>query len=123
MYPWGDNAPTDKLCNFGTNVNDTTPVRRYLDGKSPYGLLDIAGNAREWTSSLWGKDTSKSEFGYPYNANDGRENPNAPDAVRRVVRGGSFWDYARVMRCGFRDSEYPDFPDGGIGFRVVSPGL
>ena len=27
VYPWGDNAPTDKLCNFNTNVNDTTPVR------------------------------------------------------------------------------------------------
>jgi formylglycine-generating enzyme required for sulfatase activity len=122
VYPWGDNAPTDKLCNFDMNVNDTTPVRRYPDGMSPYGLLDVTGNAREWTSSLWDKDTGKSEFGYPYDANDGRENPNAPDAVRRVVRGGSFWDHVRVMHCAFRDAEKPDFPDGGIGFRVVSPG-
>ena len=69
-------------------VGDTTPVGRYPDGKSPYGLLDVAGNVWEWTSSLWGTDVSKPEFGYPYDAKDGRENLNAPDKVLRGCAAG-----------------------------------
>ena len=47
----GEQKPTEKLCNFNMNVGDTTPVGSYPDGKSPYGLLDMAGNVWEWTSS------------------------------------------------------------------------
>ena len=61
------------------------PVGRYPDGDSPYGVLDMAGNVWEWTCSLWGKDCSKPEFGYPYDPEDGRENLSAPDTVLRVV--------------------------------------
>ncbi len=90
IWPWGNREPNSGLCNFNMTVGDTTPVGSYPDGKSPYGLLDVAGNVWEWTSSLWGKDASKPEFGYPYDAKDGRENLSAPDTVPRVLRGGSF---------------------------------
>ena len=96
---------------------------RYPDGKSPYGLLDMAGNVWEWTSSLWGKDASKPEFGYPYDAKDGRENPSAPDTVLRVLRGGSFWDVARSVRCACRLRDDPNVRYVYFGFRVVSPGF
>ena len=46
----------------------------------------------EGTSSLWGADVNKPEFGYPYDAQDGREKPSAPDTVLRVLRGGSFFN-------------------------------
>ena len=104
-------------------VGDTTPVGRYPDGKSPYGLLDVAGNVWEWTSSLWGKERDKPEFGYPYDAKDGRENLNAPDKVLRVLRGGSFWDVAQGVRCAFRCGIDPDNRVDNFGFRVVSPGF
>ena len=71
IWPWGNREPNSGVCNFNMTVGDTTPVGRYPDGKSPYGLLDVAGNVWEWTSSLWGKEVDKPEFGYPYDARMG----------------------------------------------------
>ena len=65
----------------------------------------------------------KPDFGYPYDAKDGRENPSAPDTVRRVLRGGSFGIGARDVRCACRLRNPPDFRLGHIGFRVVSLGF
>ena len=65
----------------------------------------------------------KPEFGYPYDPKDGRENPSAPDTVRRVLRGGSFRNGAQVVRCAYRDRISPLDRGDDIGFRVVSPGF
>jgi len=123
IWPWGNREPNSGVCNFNMTVGDTTPVGHYPDGKSPYGLLDAAGNVWEWTGSLWGQDASKPEFGYPYDAKDGRENPSAPNTVRRVLRGGSFGDDAQGVRCACRVRSHPDHRLGIDGFRVVSFGF
>jgi formylglycine-generating enzyme required for sulfatase activity len=123
IWPWGNQQPTDKLCNFNMNVKDTTPVRRFPDGASPFGVLDMAGNVWEWTSSLWGTDVTKPEFGYPYAATDGRENPSASDTVLRALRGGSFGDVAQDVRCASRSGSNPVNRFVNVGFRVVSPGF
>ena len=122
LWPWGDREQDERLCNFNMNVGDTTPVGRYPDGASLYGMLDMAGNVWEWTRSLWGKDVQKPDYRYPYDPNDGREDPNAPDTVLRVLRGGSFWTGARYVRCAVRGRLSPD-NRGDFGFRVVSPGF
>lgn len=122
LYPWGDPAPDKARCNFNMNIGDTTPVGQYPDGASPYGVLDMSGNVWEWTRSLWGKDGSKPSYGYPYRVDDGRELLTAPDDVLRVVRGGSFFDGARFVRCAVRVRGRGW--NGNYGFRVVvSPGL
>ena len=104
------------------NVGHTTPVGKYASGASPYGCLDMAGNVWEWTSSLWGEDWEKPKFGYPYNPDDGRENVDAPDSVRRVLRGGSFFNLRRSVRCAYRCYFVPDSRFDLFGFRVLSPG-
>lgn len=49
VYPWGDQAPTATLCNFGENVRAATSVGQYSpQGDSPYGCVDVAGNVLEW---------------------------------------------------------------------------
>jgi formylglycine-generating enzyme required for sulfatase activity len=123
IWPWGNREPNNGVCNFNMTVGDTTAVGRYPDGKSPYGVLDVAGNVWEWTSSLWGADVSEPEFGYPYAAQDGRENPSAPDTVRRALRGGSFRNFAQHVRCAYRNRHNPNNRNDYIGFRVVSPGF
>jgi formylglycine-generating enzyme required for sulfatase activity len=113
IWPWGNESPNNKLCNFNSNVGDTTPVGKYPDGASPYGCLDMAGNVWEWTSTVYKK--------YPYDARDGREDPDADG--NRVLRGGSFGGGRRLVRCACRGWLGPDFRVLDLGFRVVSPGL
>ncbi|MFN8444408.1 MAG: SUMF1/EgtB/PvdO family nonheme iron enzyme [Caldilineaceae bacterium] len=119
IYPWGNEAPDQSRCNFNMNVGDTTSVGSYPKGATPEGLLDMAGNVWEWTISLWGKDGSKPEFGYPYKAGDGRENLSAGNDVYRLLRGGS-WSYnPSYVRGACRNRSDPDDRDDDFGFRVV----
>ena len=76
---------------------------------SPYRLLDMAGNVREWTSSL--------QRPYPYQALDGRENGESNDA--RVVRGGFWGDQQRDLRAANRFALPPSYQGEEVGFRVV----
>ena len=46
-YPWGDAWKEDKG-NIGNKHEQTTDVGSYPEDQSAYGLLDVAGNVREW---------------------------------------------------------------------------
>jgi formylglycine-generating enzyme required for sulfatase activity len=121
IYPWGDEDPTAELCNFDRNVDDTTPVGNYSpEGDSPYECADMAGNVWEWTRSLWGEDWQEPDFDYPYDSEDGREDLEAGDDVRRVVRGGSFGLTEYLVRCAYRNGlNLPLNRSWNRGFRVV----
>lgn len=81
-------------------------------GDSPYGLADMAGNVWEWTCTLYKE--------YPYNPDDGRNDPAAEG--QRVLRGGSWHFNLRLARCTCRFNFDPDLFDYGFGFRVVAAG-
>jgi len=73
-YPWGDELPDGTRAHFNAGWNNFRDVGSFLQGASPYGVLDMAGNGWEWVSSAY--------LPYPYNAADGRE-----DLTREQVRG------------------------------------
>jgi formylglycine-generating enzyme required for sulfatase activity len=83
-YPWGNDEPSSGLANFGkqwqANINyyseRLTAVGSYESGKSPYGIYDLAGNVWEWTSSDEGSN--------------------------KVIRGGSWYNYAADLRSSIR---------------------
>jgi formylglycine-generating enzyme required for sulfatase activity len=121
QYPWGNEFETGRL-NSGEGeqiVETTTPVGIFPTGESPYGCLDMAGNVWEWTSSMWGKDSYKPEYKYPYDSADGRENLEAGDKVLRVLRGGSWFNAQDGARCSGRLWDNPGYGDDGYGFRIV----
>jgi eukaryotic-like serine/threonine-protein kinase len=81
LYPWGNNPPDPTLANFNLNINDTTAVGNYPAGASPYGALDMAGNAWEWVNDWY-------DSGY-YRVSPLR-NPTGPaTGTDKVLKGGS----------------------------------
>jgi len=136
VYPWGDQWDSSK-CNSAERIagrdlpthsdwkkwrdnwreldavtrhrDTTTPVGTYSPaGDSPYGCADMAGNVWEWISSVYDP--------YPYQADDGREDPHAEG--KRVVRGGSWYGDRSWARSANRDGYIPDGTDNYyVGFR------
>ncbi len=122
-YPWGAD-PDPERANYGdTGIGTTSAVGCFPGGVSPYGVLEMSGNAYEWTRSLWGEGFSNPDFKYPYNPEDGRENVEADANVWRVLRGGAFNGLQDLVRCAFRFRDSPSGRYYYLGFRlVVAPG-
>jgi formylglycine-generating enzyme required for sulfatase activity len=119
IYPWG-NEPNPNRANYdATGINMTSTVGCFPGGTSPWGVEDLSGNVWEWTRSLWGRNWEKPDYRYPYKPNDGRERLEAPDRIRRVLRGGAFDFLHWYMRCTYRRWNLPNYWVRDIGFRVV----
>lgn len=110
MYPWGGQIDCEKAQYIDCG-GETVPVGSYPEGASPYGVLDMAGNMREWVSSLYQK--------YPYDSGDGREDLQAEGS--RLLRGGSWHSGAREARSSDRMRASPSFTHPGYGFRCAGP--
>jgi formylglycine-generating enzyme required for sulfatase activity len=123
IYPWAVEFDPQKANLAETGIGSTSTVGCFPAGASPYGILDMSGNVWEWTRSLWGKEFSKPDYGYPYLPSDGREDLDADGSFLRVLRGGSFSGDRRYARCAYRSRNNPDFryiqhrfPGGGLPF-------
>jgi formylglycine-generating enzyme required for sulfatase activity len=119
IYPWGNQWGTTCCNSAESGLDTTTSVHAYPQGASPYGALDMAGNVQEWTRSLWGRNREHSDYRYPYTPTDGREDLDARHDILRVVRGGSFGEDHRSVRCACRVRGLSYLSDRCVGFRVV----
>jgi formylglycine-generating enzyme required for sulfatase activity/Tfp pilus assembly protein PilF len=77
-----------------------------------FGLFEMHGNVWEWCEDMWHSDYN----GAP---TDGTAWVSGGDTSRRVVRGGSFFDYARICRSAFRTNRGARLLDSRVGFRVA----
>jgi iron(II)-dependent oxidoreductase len=120
-WPWGDTWDAEKCNNAedhnpaggGYKVNQSAPVGSYPDGASPYGCMDMVGNAWEWVAS-WHRS-------YP-----GNSKPFDHTNRFRVVKGACWDDGASTVRCASRLWYLPPSSGGTgpgdsdyIGFRVA----
>lgn len=114
IWPWGNAWDAAKL-NSGQPEGKTTPVGQYPDGASPYGALDMAGNAWEWTATKWLKK-------YPYQLEDEWLGGYLEDGGgSRVFRGGAWYSEQKLVRgaCRYLYAN-PRFRYYGQGLRVAS---
>jgi len=114
LYPWGNDWDVAKCNNLESTQAATTPVGMYLNGVSPYGCLDMAGNVWQWCED-W--------FGQKYYTGSPVRNPKGPDTgEERVLRGGSWCDInliTRTFRCAYRLWLDPTDRRPSAGFRCI----
>ena len=111
IYPWGTSAIDCNLANGNGCKEDTTAVGSYEDGKSQYGVLDMAGNVREWVSDSYNAKIYPTAKLFQ---TAGNEKGNT-----KVVRGGSYKDTAQDTRSAARFAVDPGLEFDDVGFRCV----
>jgi len=114
-YPWGDqDATCDRAVmshgGNGCGKGGTWPVCSKPEGNTEQGLCDMAGNVWEWVSD-------KYHDSYNGASNDGSSWEGA--GSRRVLRGGSWYYDAGVVRAAYRDNGAPGARGESLGFRVA----
>ncbi len=132
-YPWGDDLPSASRlnacgleCLAWGKANDvpetamyqaddgfpnTAPVGSFPQGKSRYGVADVAGNVWEWVADWYGS--------YPKDVRD--PDPKGPSSgTDRVVRGGA-WNGADPawVRPTYRYHYDPSVRNYAVGFRCA----
>lgn len=111
QYPWGNYFSAVKCNTIESNVNRTTPVTKYKNGKSFFGLFDMGGNVEEWVLTkyrpyLKGKiirDDLIEKLGKGY----------------FILKGGSFARGGDLSRISRRHGRHPDPTFRFTGFRLV----
>lgn len=115
LFPWGHRAPQPGLAVFGQHHVHEIPLVAAVnggeEGRSPYGLHHMAGNAAEWVQD-W--------FGFDYYAVMPERNPPGPATGRyKGVRGGSWKSHPPMLRTATRNGATPDQRAATIGFRCA----
>ncbi len=115
LFPWGQKPPASALAMFGQYHAHEIPIVASVDsgeeGRSPYGLHHMAGNAAEWVEDWLGID---------YYATMPDRNPHGPATGRyKVVRGGSWKSAPVLLRTATRSGASPDQRAATIGFRCA----
>ena len=113
LWPWG-NVEQPNGANWA-RVQDghevSAIVGTFQTDKSPYGVMDGAGNVMEWVDDWYAER---------YFEEAPEQNPQSPDhGVFRVLRGGGYTTTGTDIRITSRSKMVPDFRDETIGFRCA----
>lgn len=108
-FPWGDQFEPDRANTIESQMMSTTPIGMFARGHSPFGVLDMAGNVEEYTTSTLGD-----YLGRPLVHNSIANTL----AGNHIARGGSFARFHDLTRTSCRHAVgQPD--KVVIGFRLV----
>ncbi len=111
IYPWGKTVDEDKM-NCEMIIQSTSAVGCFCHGQSIYGCEEMSGNVWEWCNDWY--------EGYPSTTVTDPVGPIA--GSDRVIRGGSWDNYARYCRSAYRFSYRPENRNNYLGFRLCAPG-
>ncbi|MDA1139097.1 MAG: SUMF1/EgtB/PvdO family nonheme iron enzyme [Planctomycetota bacterium] len=126
-YPWGDSPASEgnvfranfsQMVRPGTQVpsdgfNFTSPVGKFEQDTSVYGVKDLAGNVSEWCSDWFGPDSTDRIT----------TNPKGPaTGVARILKGGNWQSISRFgdpLASAKVQYQKPTISAWGLGFRTV----
>ena len=115
LYPWGNFFHSGRANAGRAGLVHTDPVDgfefwaptlSFRDGRSPLGVLNLAGNVSEWTAS-------------PYIPHD-RTPVDVRGRRKYVVKGGDFASSPVHLRATARKGHLPEHRSSTIGFRCAS---
>jgi formylglycine-generating enzyme required for sulfatase activity len=117
LFPWGQKPPAPGLAMFGQyhvhEIPIVASVERGEEGRSPYGLHHMAGNAAEWVQDWFGIDS--------YATMPDRNPHGVKQGRYKVVRGGSWKSTPVMLRTATRSGASPGQRAATIGFRCARP--
>jgi formylglycine-generating enzyme required for sulfatase activity len=102
IFPWGNEWQSNAVCWWGNRGRDetTAPVDDFPEGRSPFGLVQMAGNVEEWCVDWYQPDVYQR-----YAAGDLRPPTHG---VGRVARGGACLRRNKLeFRCAMRRANPP----------------
>jgi formylglycine-generating enzyme required for sulfatase activity len=109
-FPWGEgyrsgDANIDETYDRTGELylRQTTAVGIYPRNRSPYGLMDCAGNVWDWCLNKF----------------DAVDDTDLSGDAMRAVRGGSWSSFRAAARVSYRSRDAIDYRSTFIGFRVV----
>jgi len=111
-YPWGFDNPNPRLANYAdTMIHESVSSFRYPLGASPYGVLNMSGNVREWIADWF--DPNYYEVS-PY------ANPTGPETGKeKSLRSGSYNEGPRGVTIEKRYRHEPQSAGLSRGFRCA----
>ncbi len=111
-FPWGNEPPDeDRARHRDPSGEGTSAVGSHPAGRSPYGVLDMLGNAWEWVADWYAADAF---------ARGAARDPIGPvEGASRVLRGGVWDDRDSGLRVTRRRRSRPESRYDFVGFRCV----
>lgn len=108
-FPWGDDFRPDAANTVEAGPLCTTPIGIYPQGRSPLGILDLAGNVEEFVADDY----------RPYPGGEAvHDDLVGTGGGYRVARGGSFTRFGDLARCRRRHGWFAR-PIYAMGFRLA----
>ena len=99
----------DHVMSCDDGMAHTAPAGSYE--ANVFGLFDVLGNVWEWTEDCWHENYARAP-------SDGSAWTRGGECGRRVLRGGSWDDYPRLLRSADRRRSTTGRRSGYAGFRV-----
>jgi serine/threonine-protein kinase len=81
LFPWGDQWVDGNANTLESRLNFPRNVDSYPQGRSPFGILNLAGNVAEWTGT---------DFNHYPGSDQETPRENGYQGTYQVVRGGGF---------------------------------